>query len=544
MVKKSWLFLLFLVSFISLAAEEETVTQAQKPPTHEELNLENCDQSDNVDFVRNPVFEDDEDSIFIHDWANKVHITTKEKTLENESAFFLQKCNLTEEDLDELERHLRQRKYIRDAKVKAEHDGRIKIETWDNWSLTPTINFGRKGGENNYTVGVKERNLLGLGIDTSIDYFSNAQRSGYSFNVGFPLYLENNIYANLRYIDSDDGQLYSVFVNKDFVSHDTKNAFRFGVIETNFEDTIFQNGDELVKYDHDLSFQEVEWGWLDHDNENDLLRYKVGMVNNNNDFTQNENYLSASGDLIPVPADRKFTYPWFGIEYQEKDFKELQNIYLINKTEDFNFGWFFDAKLGISDGSKQDSAWFFYNTHISKGISASEKSLMLFSFALEGEGYDGGDVRTLAKLRSEVFHRFNNKWGYYFKNVSSYSKHQYLDNPVALGGDTGLRGYPIQYQHGERSTLFSNEIRYYPQVNLYKVLEIGGVVFWDIGRAFGKSTVTNIEDAWLNSIGIGARFFANRSSESRVIHLDFAFPISDNDEVNGFEVRAETKYSF
>jgi len=69
-------------------------------------------------------------------------------------------------------------------------------------------------------------------------------------------------------------------------------------------------------------------------------------------------------------------------------------------------------------------------------------------------------------------------------------------------------------------------------------------LFWDAGKAFGTSTIKNIDNRWLNSLGIGARFFSTHSSESQVIHLDIAFPISDNDQINGVEIRAETKYAF
>jgi hemolysin activation/secretion protein len=107
-----------------------------------------------------------------------------------------------------------------------------------------------------------------------------------------------------------------------------------------------------------------------------------------------------------------------------------------------------------------------------------------------------------------------------------------------------LRGFPLQYQHGENTTLFTSELRYYPQVNLFKLFELGGVVFWDVGKASGTSTIKNIDNGWLNSLGIGARFFSTHSSESQVIHLDIAFPISDNDQLNGVEIRAETKSAF
>ncbi|WP_085949163.1 hypothetical protein [Paraglaciecola chathamensis] len=152
-----------------------------------------CNQSENVNFIISDIFDlDDPDTALIHRWANFFHIKTHEYTIINESAFFLKKCQIEKEDVDELERYLRQRKYIREAKVTLENSGKFLVETWDNWSLMPTIDFGRKGGVNKYSIGVKDRNLLGLGIDSEIEYFSNNQRSGYKFDASFPLYLNKN----------------------------------------------------------------------------------------------------------------------------------------------------------------------------------------------------------------------------------------------------------------------------------------------------------------------------------------------------------------
>ena len=36
-----------------------------------------------------------------------------------------------------------------------------------------------------------------------------------------------------------------------------------------------------------------------------------------------------------------------------------------------------------------------------------------------------------------------------------------LENPVDLGGDTGLRGYPLRYQSGDSKLLLTVEQRYF-----------------------------------------------------------------------------------
>lgn len=116
---------------------------------------EECDVK-HIDFQINDIFDtEDPDTIVLHEWANLLHISTKTITLTNETAFFMDKCSIVAPDLEELERHLRGLKYIRDARVSvSETDSdTIEVETWDNWSMMPTIDFGRKGEKTSMHLG-------------------------------------------------------------------------------------------------------------------------------------------------------------------------------------------------------------------------------------------------------------------------------------------------------------------------------------------------------------------------------------------------------
>ena len=58
-------------------------------------------------------------------------------------------------------------------------------------------------------------------------------------------------------------------------------------------------------------------------------------------------------------------------------------------------------------------------------------------------------------------------------------------------------------------------------------------------------SVKHTKYAWLYSVGIGARLYSPHSAEShQVIHIDFAFPQSNNADIDNFEIRIEAKQSF
>jgi len=241
----------------------------------------NCNQKDKIELKTNDIFNlEDPDTIFLHRWANFFHIKTKNKTLYNEAAFFIKKCDVSQADLEELERHLRGKKYIRDARVtRNENYDKITVQTWDNWSLMPSIDFGRKGGKNKYAIGIKDRNFLGLGIDSELESFTNDQRSGYKFKTHFPLFLNNNINAQINLTNSDDGTSESVFIKKGFVSFDTRNAFNIGFDNFMQVDTQYKLGKTYNKFEHIQRYSTASWQWLKNDSKEDTLRFAIGFTN-------------------------------------------------------------------------------------------------------------------------------------------------------------------------------------------------------------------------------------------------------------------------
>jgi len=533
----------FIISPINLAHASNVLTS----------KTQLCSKS-KVSFTRNTIFnENDPDILFFHRWANYLHIKTKKITLENEAAFFLNKCSYQPKDLKELERHLRSRKYIRDAKVTANNDlSHINVETWDNWSLMPTLSFGRKGGVNTYSVGIKDRNLLGLGIDAQLQSFTNAQRSGYKLDTVIPLYLKQNTDLTLRIADNDDGKQNALFVQKKFASLATKYAYSLGVNDEKRNDTLFQNDKTLTVFKHNINYQSASFAWksdsFDHylANKDDTLRFSLGLTKNKHTFyhIDDPEIIDNSQNNLVLPFNRDFTYPWFNVEYIARDYKKLTNIHLVTQIEDFNFGWHISSQLGLANGNKTNSAWALWNAKISKGFSLNERTFTLMNISLYSDIYENKPNRFYTQFEGELFYHLSEKWNIYLANTTNYSKNQYLDQPVTLGGDTGMRGFPLQYQHGSRSIKFTSELRYYPHINIYKLFELAGAAFVDVGKASGTTLAKNIDQHWLYSIGIGARIYSTHASIGRVIHIDLAKPFSDNPDLNGFEIRIQAKETF
>ena len=453
-----------------------------------------CEKPVDVDFIIHPIFDESQpDIIWLHKLANSLHIDTKPVTLENEVAF-MPPCDLNEDDLAEVERHLRSRRYIRDAKVVAKIDEqghqKVQVETWDNWSLLPTVDFGRKGGKNHFAIGVKDRNVLGLGIDTDFEYFTNPQRNGYKLDSQIPLFIGLNSVANIRLQNNNDGKQLSVYLDKPFVSLKSDYAGRIGYNHETRTDSIYQNSHDMYQFKHELHYGELSYGWLDQHNGESTFRYLIG-------YQSQVDYFESINTADTVPKDREFNYVWFGIEYIENGYKELNNIHLIDRIEDFNLGWYFSSQAGVSPANNNTETSLLWNWQVSKGIEINDDTLLLTHIDVESNKTINQPRRLKAEVNAELFYQLAAKWALYGKVLSTFSRNQFIDQPVTLGGDNNLRGYPEQYQHGDNSILLTSEIRYYPRINLFKLFELGGTAFFDMGRTTGSPLMPNDENGWL-----------------------------------------------
>jgi outer membrane translocation and assembly module TamA len=118
------------------------------------------------------------------------------------------------------------------------------------------------------------------------------------------------------------------------------------------------------------------------------------------------------------------------------------------------------------------------------------------------------------------------------------------DNPVEIGGDDGLRGYPLRYQRGERRAQFTIEQRYFTDYYLWRLFRVGGAVFFDAGRVWGEDPFGSENLGLLRNVGFGLRLSSTRSSIGKMIHIDFAFPLDGDDSVDSFQFLVEGKRSF
>jgi hypothetical protein len=544
-----------------------------------------------------PIFVEDADAIWLHHFANWAHVTTRPDTVKRELPFASGE-EISVSDLAEAERLLRDKSYLHDAKVRlsptcnADQSYDVVVETSDNWSLLPSFGLGRSGGQNKYAFGFKEDNFLGFGVRTSVKYQSDAQRSGYEFKLEMPLSLVtgsagNDLFAHsyltAEWTNNDDGHIQQLLLEKPFYQDDSRWMYRTEWLSDLQQTQIFHNGalENIFETDHrriDLSAGQL-WSYQDHAS----TRLLAGVLS--------EDWRFAPALLQPtlaLPQDRSWAYPWVGVEYKQHDYRVLSDILFIDRAEDVNLGWHHSLKVGVQSSKLQADTSLGYRVigHSSKGFGDRQHLVLLdagFDFI---DGLQGGDLREW-RFQAEDFYQLNRDFTWYNKAELTRRNRNFADLPLELGGDSGLRGYPLQYQHGISKTVLTSELRWYPRINLYKMLDLGFVAFADLGRVNGGSVADpaqlnpaaiaarfalplgmdlmapmalppkdqiyrsnsdllrqNLTDRWLGSIGVGMRIYSSKSSNNHVVHIDLSTPMTSAPGVDTWEIELNVSNRF
>lgn len=469
------------------------------------------------------------------------------------------------------------------------------VETSDNWSLLPSVGFGRSGGKNKYAVGFKEDNLLGFGVRTSLKYQSDVQRSGYELKLEMPLSLitgsaGNDLFAHsylsAEWTNNDDGHVQQLLLEKPFYQDDSRWMYRTEWLSDLQQTQVFHNGalENIFETDHrrlDFSAGQL-WFYQDHAS----TRLLAGVLS--------EDWRFAPALLQPtlaVPQDRHWAYPWVGMEYKQHDYRVLSDILFIDRAEDVNLGWHHSLKIGVQSSKLQADTTLGYRLIglSSKGFG-DRRHLILLDAGLDLiNGLQGGDLREW-RVKAEDFYQLNTDFTWYNRAELTQRNRSFADLPLELelGGDSGLRGYPLQYQHGINKNLLSSELRWYPRINLYKMLDLGFVVFADLGRVSGGTVADlgqlnpaaiatrfalpmgtnfisplasmqtpeqifrsnsdllqqNLTDRWLGSVGVGMRIYSSKSSNNHVVHIDLSTPFTSAPGVDSWEIELKVSNRF
>ena len=495
---------------------------------------------------RHNIFDlsDPKEDKWLYRWANRLHVVTRVEVIRDQ-VLFEQGDVYSGRLLEETERIVRSNSFIYDTKVEPirYEDGvvDVKVTTQDVWSLTPDVSFSRSGGENRAALGIEETNLLGRGQMVRLKWIDNVDRTSTQFDFEDRNLGSSWVSMFLRVADNSDGETQILSIVRPFHALDSRWSGGGRVFLDNRRTALYSLGDEAAEFRHERDYTTGFGGWSKGLRGGWVRRWSAGYVFDDNRFS------AALDPTLPavIPEDRKLVYPFVGVEVLQDSFSTTSNTNQIGRTEDFYMGTRFTASLGWADeslGADRDA--LIVSATFNMSFGSLDETALLLSGATQGRREAGESKNAETSIRARLYHRQSKK-RLFFMELSGTAGHDLdLDNPVQLGGKSGLRGYPLRYQSGDSKALFSIEQRYFTDWYPWRVIRVGGAIFADVGRTWGNNPVGEQNYGWLRNVGVGLRLAPTRFSTNKVAHLDFAFPLDGDPSIDSLQILLEAKRSF
>ena len=491
--------------------------------------------------------EDPEEDNWLYRGANNFHSLTRESVLRSQLLIVPgDSYNLAH--LKESERILRELKFIYDASVRpwrlCGNVVDIEVITRDIWTFTPTVSLSRSGGTNDYSLGIRDTNFLGSGKQIVLKAESDEERSGTTFLYRDPAVLGSRWRLRLGITDNDDGFNHSLLVVRPFFSVYEKWSAGTLLRQTELEEKIWFRGDEIEEFDHDSEILRIFGGIAtDVEEEHRVGRWLLGYHLENNDF-------SYSDSPIPppeLPETRDYSYPFFGYQSVEDEYSELKNVNYLGRTEDFFTGERYRWTVGWSDesfGATRDQ--LFLNARYSNTLLINADHLWTAGTSVDG--FWSVDEEAFENLWWTAATRYHMKqsenWALFGRLRLDYTDGLTGDRQLTLGGDNGLRGYDRNYQVGDRSFVFNLEQRYYSDWHPFRLVRVGAAAFFDVGRAWFSNRDNGSNGDVLANVGVGLRLNSSRADKTSVIHIDLAFPLVRDNDVDDVQFLITVKDRF
>ena len=477
--------------------------------------------------------------------ANRLHIKTRQATIEDQLLFKsgdAYKAGLLEESA----RILRDTRYLRDAQIRpvALHDGIVDVEvtTQDVWTFNPGVSFGRSGGANSSGVELEELNLLGTGTQLGIGFKSEIDRD--SKFVRFRDRQLGSSWWDLdtTYSDNSDGRLAEFSLEHPFYALRSRWAGGASLLDDRRTDSRYDLGEIVDRYEAREKRSTIYWGGSQGLHDGWARRLSAGLTYESHAFGAVPG--TDAGPAL-LPPGRTLVYPWIGAEWVQDDFRTARNRDQIEKTEDYSLGWHARAQLGYAaDEFGSDRNAIMLSGSVSKGLTLTERQSMFFdinsSGRVEGGSIAGGLLETAARY---YFRQSPRRMLFLGLSATAGSNLDY-DQQILLGGDNGLRGYPLRYQSGEGRWLFTAEQRLFSNWYPLQMFNVGGAVFYDMGASWGRDPLGTRSQGLLRDVGFGLRFGNSRSALGNVLHIDIAYPLDGDASVDSLQFLIQTKKSF
>lgn len=500
-----------------------------------------------VEIVARNIFDesDQRESNGLFRLADRLHIRTKTKTIRAQLLFKSGDKYLARK-LAETERVLRLLSYVYDARIVPVHyaDGKVdvRVVTKDVWTLSPGISFARSGGTNETRFNLADSNFLGWGKALQVSHGSSVDRTSNTVTWNDPNVLGSRWTSALAYTNASDGSQRAAVVTQPFYSLDTPWSARISAITFDRRISRYNLGNIVDQFNDNESSYELSGGISNGLIDGWTKRWTFGMRYDRNLF------YPSRVTVVPakvLPPNRTLSYPFTGFDILQDDYKKVGDENQIGRAEDLYFGTEVAGEIGYSSsafGADRDAVML--SSRAVHGFDLPHEQQLFLNADFSSRLEQAHARNLIADAAARYYWRWREDWLLYaaLSGTTTYKLDQ--DAQLLIGGDSGLRGYPLRFESGTSRALFTVEQRVFTDWFPFRLVRVGGAVFGDVGRTWGTGVVGNSDPGLLKDVGFGLRLGNTRSGLGNVLHIDFAFPVSNVARIQKFQFLVQTMQSF
>ncbi len=445
------------------------------------------------------------------------------------------------EKLLESERLLRKNRYItRAVAIPVERCGNavnVRVVTSDSWSLVSGFSFGRAGGVNKSSLDFREGNLFGRGKLVEFKFKKGIERDANLFRYVDPQLFGTRKKLKLQLQDNSDGNVKHFHLSKPFYSLESKSAWNVILDDSVRQEPLYLNGEINREITIDQQSLDINFGRRVSFTDRTLQRIIAGWTLSTNTFDPTSGF----ADNIEI-LDRNYSMPYLEFSWMKERYVQKTNYRTMGSIEDVTLGTGLNTRLGFSSKAFGASDnLLVYKTQLKHTRQIGKSTLGLFSIIYSGELGRSINNNAILEASAEWFITQSNRRKLYFSTHMALGDNLYADRQLVLGGDTGLRGYPLRFQSGDNVLRVSAEQRWYFDYYPWRVAKLGAAVFADAGTAWGE---TGNDLKIISNLGLGLRLIPTRQSSGKIMHLDIAFPLDQANEISSVQILLKTRKEF
>ncbi|MFQ5637236.1 MAG: BamA/TamA family outer membrane protein [bacterium] len=475
----------------------------------------------NIDIKRKDVFHEVESKPrFLYQWANSLHIVTKENVVRR-MLLFKEGDRFDPDILEESERKLRALSYLGEVRLTVENKDSccvdIRVLTQDQWSTLLSYIFSQGGGRTTLGGSVEEFNVLGFGKRIFVEA-RHEKNEGATLTASYtdPQLFFSRWTTEERLVTGPFVTIFSGRIIRPFYSLDTKWA---GGVDGEIRD------ETLRFFPQGIESEESRLKF-----ENKQIRFFAARAFGSRfkktklqlTYRLQERGFFATGDSARLPNDELIHALTLTTSFENLAFVKEKQIDKFVKTEDLTLGTIVRVSLGrtrlpVPIGIRR----FEMSASLRRAQRVFQSQYLIFILGFQTLF----ERDTIASLRLQYYNRLLRNQTLAFNVEFDYAKNLEISREFRLGGDSGLRGYGARRFTGKKSRLLINlEDRIFTPFNILTVA-IGGVVFLDAGNVWDVNQTIRLSDLKF-SAGFGLRLGYTKSPNSRISRIDFGWKIN------------------